>query len=73
MTLTEAIQVLNAAQHRGARWWEYDRRTMRVMPAGWKCDEGEPAPAFTVFETLMIARGLVAIGALQGRVLYPAT
>lgn len=65
MTLTDALRVLSAAQHRGARWWCYDARCMRVMPGGWRSQDGEPAPAFTVFETLMIARGLTQIGAVQ--------
>jgi hypothetical protein len=59
---TEALAVLNATQHRGARNWHYDGKQARVMPeAG---DEPDYPPIFTAFEAMSVARRLVAIGAL---------
>ena len=54
----------NTAQHRGARSWHFDCGCQRVIPEGWN-GLGEAAPAYTAFEAVSIARGLVAIGAYQ--------
>jgi hypothetical protein len=62
-SVAEAIAVLNACTHRGARLWRYDDTCRRVLPEGWNgLDEAAP-PAFTAFEALAIARGLAQIGA----------
>jgi hypothetical protein len=65
VTLTDAILVLSAAQHRGVHLWRYDDNCRRVLPEGWNTlDEAEP-PAYTAFEAVAIARGLVGIGAVE--------
>jgi hypothetical protein len=64
VTLSEAIGVLNLANHRGVHLWRYDDTCRRVLPEIWNgLDEAAP-PAFTVFEALAIARGLAQIGAV---------
>ena len=63
--VSEAIQVLSAAHHRGAWGWSWNPTTLRVEPWGWSALDFEPAPTYTAFEALAIARGLVEIGAVQ--------
>jgi hypothetical protein len=61
--VAEALQVLGACQHRGARLWRYDDTCRHGLPEGWNgLDEAAP-PAFTAFETLAIAGRLAEIGA----------
>jgi hypothetical protein len=61
--LSEALIALSRAQHRGAPYWYWDAASLRVLPAEWGSPADDPAPAFTVFEALAIARSLVGIGA----------
>jgi hypothetical protein len=67
MTLSDAIQVLSAAQHRGARSWRYDYQTMRVLPEGWNGLTEAAPPNYTPWEALTLARRLVEIGAADAR------
>ena len=63
MTLTDAVRVLSLAHHRGVALWVFDHEHMRVLPAGWNgLDEAAP-PAYTVWEAMTLAGGLVRIGA----------
>lgn len=64
--VAEAAAVLTACQHRGAQWWSWDAQRLRVTPGSWNGMPDDPAPEFTVFEALAIARGLVTIGAVRG-------
>ena len=57
----EAVAVLNATQHRGARNWHYDGTLARVMPYQWH--EREYPPSFTPFKAVTVARWLMEIGA----------
>jgi hypothetical protein len=59
-TVGEAVWVLNAVQHRGARSWQYDERLARVMPRE-DCDFD--VPGLTAFEACAVARRLTEIGA----------
>jgi biotin-(acetyl-CoA carboxylase) ligase len=71
-SVSDAIAVLNATCHRGARTWEHDAGSGRIMPAVWKLTPGgEPAPMLTVFEAVAIARGLAQIGAYQVPIRLP--
>ena len=58
MTLSEAVAILGAAQHRGARWWYWDAATMRVTPSEWNGMPDDPAPTFTAFEALVMVNNL---------------
>ena len=64
MTLSEAVEVLSAAHHRGVRLWYFDGALLRVLPGEWN-GLYEVPPAFTAFEALAIARGLARIGAVS--------
>ena len=52
-------------QHRGARNWQYDPQTRRIMPEAWSNLYDPAMPCFTVFEALAVARELARIGAGQ--------
>jgi hypothetical protein len=71
VSVAQAVRVLNATTHRGARDWHFDRQAQRVMPRRW--DEGEYPPIFTTFECVTIARRLVEIGATGGAAVRSAT
>jgi hypothetical protein len=60
VTVREAVQVLNAVQHRGARSWQYDESLARVFPVDQDALEW---PLFTAFEACAVARRLTEIGA----------
>jgi hypothetical protein len=65
MTLSDALQVLSAAQHRGARSWRYDPACCRVMPEAWNGLFDAAPPNYTPWEALTLARRLVEIGAVK--------
>jgi hypothetical protein len=62
IAILQAVAVLNATQHRGARHWHHDGKRARIKPEAW--DEAEYPPIFTTFEAVSVARRLVEIGAL---------
>jgi hypothetical protein len=58
----DAAQVLGAAMHRGAASWIFDAALLRVMPEGWDWRGiGDPPPAYTVWEALVLAKALMAM------------
>jgi hypothetical protein len=63
IVLAEAINVLSRVHHRGAWVWGWDPARLRVTPLDWSGEADDPAPEFTAFEALVIARGLAQIGA----------
>lgn len=66
MDVLDAVTVLNAASHRGARSWRYDATAARVRPEEWSGLGTEfIAPEFTPWEAATLARRLVEIGAVK--------
>ncbi len=67
--VAEAVKVLNAVQHRGAREWKYDENMARVFPMD---QDDLEWPLFTAFEACAVARRLTEIGAcLSGQASLP--
>jgi hypothetical protein len=60
-TPAEAAMILSASLHRGAASWIYDPECRRVVPEAWDLREGGDVPAFTAFEAVAVARGLMAL------------